>query len=324
MSSKKVVRNNATAPVAAASVAAATPVAETQNTQPAAPKRQSKKNSTPAVEATATPASSPAASSPAPEAAAPVAAAPVAAAPAKGRGSRKAAAATTAPEASTTPASSPAARRGKKAQAAATPAASTEAAAPKAKRARKGTVTATVTAEATTEAAAEGEDDGRRSFKAKFENQELFDGRFIGTTPYQASSKALSIYYRNFKKANPNTAPPALVRFSICETTRGSNKAESSYIGSRRQLAEPVTYTITGKDGPRDIVKNFKNHLQRIKLGENGVEMVGGMPLSEYMAQNGGAAPVVATPAAPVVAATVSTAESKPKRQSKKAVAATA
>jgi len=95
-----------------------------------------------------------------------------------------------------------------------------------------------------------------------------------------------------------------MIKFSICETTRGSNKTESSYVGSRKQLDSPVSYTITGKDGARQIVKNFKNHLQRIKVGENGLEMVGGKPLSEYMASSP-VAPVTAAPVTPVTAAPV-------------------
>lgn len=289
MSSKKVVRNNATATpvVAASAVSAVTPApvvaAPAVTTTPAVapvvatpaetqPKKGRSKKATPTVEATAT--------------TAPVVAAP-ATAP-KGRGGRKAATATVAPATD----------------------ASVAGGAPKAKRARKGTVTATVEATpapVVAEAAAAEEDDGRRSFKARFPDQELFDGRFIGSTPYQAGSKALSIYYRNFKKANPTASPPNMIRFSICETTRGSNKAESSYIGSRKQLDAPVSYTISGKDGTtREIVKNFKNHLQRVKLGENGAEMVGGMPLSEYMAQ--GSSAVVATPVATASASATVTA----------------
>ena len=191
-------------------------------------------------------------------------------------------------------------------------------------------------------AAAEGEeDDGRRSFKAKFPGQELFDGRFIGSTPYQAGSKALSIFYRNFKKANPEGVAPTVIKFSICETTRGSNKTESSYVGSRKQLDNPVSYNITGKDGVRQIVKNFKNHLQRIKVGENGLEMVGGKPLSEYLGTSSVAsvetpvapaatvatvatsvAPVVATVATPVAPVVATPATKATRKQSKKVATA--
>ena len=242
----------------------------------ASAKRQSKK-----VEATET---TVAATAPAPVVApvatAPVATAPVATAPVapKGRG-RKA----VAPKEEETPVK-------------------------KTKRAPKVTeepvVAATPAAVTATTEGGEEEDDGRRSFKAKFPGQELFDGRFIGSTPYQAGSKALSIFYRNFRKANPEGVAPNMIKFSICETTRGSNKTESSYVGSRKQLDSPVSYTITGKDGARQIVKNFKNHLQRIKVGANGLEMVGGKPLSEYMASPSTAS--TASPASPASPSTAS------------------
>lgn len=100
-----------------------------------------------------------------------------------------------------------------------------------------------------------------RSFKVKLPGNEDFEGRFTGLTPYQAANKALSKYFRENKASN-NTE----ITFSICESTRNSKKAVYTYFGKRNQLDVPVKYTI--QDG-REIVKNFKNSLRKIKKSES-------------------------------------------------------
>jgi hypothetical protein len=119
--------------------------------------------------------------------------------------------------------------------------------------------------EKTPVAATEAEDaedaDGRRirSFKVKLPNKEEFEGRFTGLTPYQAANKALSKYFRETE------APMVEVTFSICESTRKSKKSVYTYVGKRLKLEVPVTYQI--QDG-RQIVKNFKNSLKKVKKSE--------------------------------------------------------
>jgi hypothetical protein len=112
-----------------------------------------------------------------------------------------------------------------------------------------------------TEADAEGEEGDRhvRSFKVRLPGKEEFEGRFTGLTPYQAANKALSKYFRETEK------PLAKITFSICESTRKSKKATYTYIGQRQKLDTPVTYKI--QDG-REIVKNFKNSLKKVKKSE--------------------------------------------------------
>ena len=107
----------------------------------------------------------------------------------------------------------------------------------------------------------EGEEGDRhvRSFKVRLPGKEEFEGRFTGLTPYQAANKALSKYFRETE--NPQTK----ITFSICESTRRSRKAVYSYIGQRQKLDTPVTYKI--QDG-REIVKNFKNSLKKVKKSE--------------------------------------------------------
>jgi hypothetical protein len=98
-----------------------------------------------------------------------------------------------------------------------------------------------------------------RSFKVKLPGKEEFEGRFTGLTPYQAANKALSKYFRETEK------PQTKITFSICESTRKSKKSVYTYIGQRQKLDTPVTYKI--QDG-REIVKNFKNSLKKVKKSE--------------------------------------------------------
>lgn len=102
-----------------------------------------------------------------------------------------------------------------------------------------------------------------RSFKVKLPGKEEFEGRFTGLTPYQAANKALSKYFRETDK------PKSEITFSICESTRKSKKAVYTYIGRRQKLDTPVTYKI--QDG-REIVKNFKNSLKKVKKSESATE----------------------------------------------------
>jgi hypothetical protein len=104
------------------------------------------------------------------------------------------------------------------------------------------------------------EDDRRvRSFKVKLPDREDFEGRFTGLTPYQAANKALSKYFRETEN------PKVEITFSICESTRKSKKSTYTYVGQRQQLDVPVKYTI--QDG-REIVKNFKNSLKKVKKAD--------------------------------------------------------
>lgn len=95
-----------------------------------------------------------------------------------------------------------------------------------------------------------------RSFKVKLPSKEEFEGRFTGLTPYQAANKALSKYFRETEN------PKQEITFLICESTRKSKKSVYTYVGKRYQLEVPVKYTI--QDG-REIVKNFKNSLKKVK-----------------------------------------------------------
>jgi hypothetical protein len=98
-----------------------------------------------------------------------------------------------------------------------------------------------------------------RSFKVKLPNKEDYEGRFTGLTPYQAANKALSKHFRE----NPDSLEQ--ITFSISESTRNSKKTNYTYVGKREKLQVPVVYKI--QDG-REIVKNFKNSLKKVKKAE--------------------------------------------------------
>jgi len=104
-----------------------------------------------------------------------------------------------------------------------------------------------------------------RSFKVRLPGKEEFEGRFTGLTPYQAANKALSKYFRENKSLEGDTD----VSFSIIESTRKSDKHIYTYIGKRYKLEVPVVYKIKDANGEsREIVKNFKNVLKKVKKSD--------------------------------------------------------
>ena len=115
----------------------------------------------------------------------------------------------------------------------------------------------------------EDADDKTRSFKVLLPNQEEYSGRFTGLTPYQAANKALSKYFRTLKNEDVSEN----INFSIKESTRGSKRNTYSYKGGRVKLATPIKYSIKSVDGEiREIVKEYKNQLVKVKKAEMKVE----------------------------------------------------
>jgi hypothetical protein len=101
----------------------------------------------------------------------------------------------------------------------------------------------------------------------KLPSKEEYEGRFTGLTPYQAANKALSKFFRENKHENEFE-----ITFTICESTRNSNKNEYSYIGKRSILNEPVTYKIMDKGEEKIIIKKYKNVLKKIKKNDTDIE----------------------------------------------------
>ncbi len=79
-------------------------------------------------------------------------------------------------------------------------------------------------------------------------------GRFTGTKPKQAASKAFTSLMQKNKTDGP-------VEFSIRESSRGCDKKEYSYIGERKELDIPMTAMIGGKE----ITYKYVNNIHRQK-----------------------------------------------------------
>ena len=146
--------------------------------------------------------------------------------------------------------------------------------APKAPKAPKADEKPTKQSKSETETTNEAETDiekGVRSFKVQLPGTEDYIGRYTGLTPYQAANKALSKYFRENKtiKTIQNE-----ITFSIRESTRGSKRSTYTYNGKREKLVIPVKYSINGPDGnAREIVKEYKNKLTKVKKGETETEV---------------------------------------------------
>ena len=132
--------------------------------------------------------------------------------------------------------------------------------------------TTTKEAKSELESTVEGETDIEkyvRSFKVLLPGNQEFIGRYTGLTPYQAANKALSKFFRENKTIKTTNNE---ITFSIRESTRGSKRSTYTYNGTREKLENPVKYSINGLDGnAREIVKEYKNKLTKVKKSENDV-----------------------------------------------------
>ena len=110
---------------------------------------------------------------------------------------------------------------------------------------------------------------GHRYFRCIFKNtdDEIINvGRYSGKKPKQAARKALTgIVKKNSLEVGER------VIFLIQECTRGSKKKKYSYVGSQRNLPEPITVTIRKKDGQKsEIVYTKDNEVKKVSLSECG------------------------------------------------------
>jgi hypothetical protein len=87
-----------------------------------------------------------------------------------------------------------------------------------------------------------------RTFQVKFSGDRDFEGRYTGTTPKAAASKAFTKHIQARGKS------PAT--FVIREATRGSEHKEYRYRAERVKLEETVSYTLPNG---QTIVRKYKN-----------------------------------------------------------------
>jgi len=112
----------------------------------------------------------------------------------------------------------------------------------------------------------------RRTFKAMLPGETEYSGRFTGSTPYQAASKAVTKYHRTHKNNKKE------IKFSIKESTQGSNKSVGHYFGQRVKQQNPVSYEVSDNGNTRVISKDFKNVVKKIKKAE-----LGDIPENSYV-----------------------------------------
>jgi len=101
----------------------------------------------------------------------------------------------------------------------------------------------------------------RRYFKVIDETGEPV-GRYTGTTPKQAASKAFAKMVRNAKENNVEITNTNII---LRESTRGSNRNTYGYVATREKLDNPVTLQITNANTgePKNIVYRYKNNIRK-------------------------------------------------------------
>ena len=90
-------------------------------------------------------------------------------------------------------------------------------------------------------------------------------GRYTGTTPKQAASKAFTKMVRNAKENNVEITNTDII---LRESTRGSNRKNYGYVATREKLDNPVTLQITdaNTEEPKNIIYHYKNNIKRSRM----------------------------------------------------------
>jgi hypothetical protein len=173
----------------------------------------------------------------------------------------------------------------------------------------------------------------KKSFSAKLTDEQKFHGRYMGGSPFQAASKALTEIIR---RANVKSGKQIV--FCLKEITQKSANKRHFYLGERVKLSEPVVYTVDGNE----IRKEFKNQIRKLRNAElsqyiTDLELAGGAKKKKTVAKKAAKKAVpkkaVAKKAAPKKAAPKKAAPKKaakkdapkkaaPKKAAKKTVAA--
>ena len=158
----------------------------------------------------------------------------------------------------------------------------------------------------------------KKSFSAKLTDEQKFHGRYMGGSPFQAASKALTEIIR---RANVKSGKQIV--FCLKEITQKSANKRHFYLGERVKLSEPVVYTVDGNE----IRKEFKNQIRKLRNAElseyiTDLELAGGAKKKKTVAKKAAkkAAPkkAVAKKAAPKKAAKKTVAAKVTKKTAKK------
>lgn len=107
-----------------------------------------------------------------------------------------------------------------------------------------------------------------RSFRVKLAKDGELYGRYNGDSPYQAANKALSEIIRKKLKDIEGGGKQKLknidepIYFYLVESTKGSQKKEYAYYGTRIKLDKAIEYKV---NNDQVITKEYKNILRKIK-----------------------------------------------------------
>jgi hypothetical protein len=112
----------------------------------------------------------------------------------------------------------------------------------------------------------------KKSFSAKLTKEEKFYGRYMGGSPFQAASKALTEILRRGE-----IKPGKQIVFCLKEITQKSANKRHFYLGERVKLDEAVVYTVDGNE----IRKEYKNQIRKLRNNEldkwiDDLELAGG------------------------------------------------
>ena len=103
----------------------------------------------------------------------------------------------------------------------------------------------------------------KRYFKLMDPATGKYSGRYIGSTPMQATSKAFTKIITQYQ---PPSVVPENVTIVLKESTRGSNGEIYTFSASRKKLCEPEKVTTTDKDTgeTRTITYEYMNCIEKI------------------------------------------------------------
>merc|ERR1712166_729557 len=112
----------------------------------------------------------------------------------------------------------------------------------------------------------------KKSFSAKLTKEDKFHGRYMGGSPFQAASKALTEIIRRADVKAGNE-----IVFCLKEITQKSANKTHFYLGERIKLSEHVIYSVDGNE----IRKEFTNQIRKLRNAElskyiDDLELAGG------------------------------------------------
>jgi hypothetical protein len=104
---------------------------------------------------------------------------------------------------------------------------------------------------------------GKRHFRIVTQDGAETYGRYSGSNPKQAASKAYSAFLRKLRQEGKDE-PKQPIQLILRESTRGSKHREYMYTAYRKQLDEPTTVTIDNDGDLKEVTYNYKNIVKKL------------------------------------------------------------